>query len=183
VMLALEGGQRDATGGAWALAGGQDLVNAWNCRSNPRHTVWVADPTATISLEAFSASVDEHLHRADGLLGPAHKRLVVALGAERVAITPEAVHLSTGLLHWAQEHDRLDALAGLAVALHRTWLGPEDARRFDTAEALTRALVDDPPETLFVAVDEEHPRARALDAARCDWARVVAGTCGSARQK
>jgi len=177
VLLALEGGQREATGGAWALAGGQDLVNAWNCRSTPRYTVWVAEPTATISLQAFTRAVDEHLHRADGLLGPASRRLVVSLGAERVAITPDAVHLSTGLLAWAQEHDRIDALAGLAVALHRTWQGPEHARRFDTAEALTRALVDDPPDTLFVAVDHEHPTAREHEAARCAWKGVVSGTC------
>lgn len=177
VLLALEGGLRGAAGGAWALAGGQDLTNAWNCRSTPRYTVWVADPRATTTLDAFARQVDDHLHRADGLLGPTSRRLVVALGADRVAITPDAIHLSTGLVAWAAEHDRLDALAGLAVALHRTWLGPEDARRLDTAEAFTRAIVDDPPALLFVAVDEEQLAARADDAQRCAWRELIAGRC------
>lgn len=177
VLMALDGGLRDATGGAWALAGGQDLVNAWNCRSNPRYTVWVADPKATVALEAFAAHVDVHLHRAESLVGPASERLVVALGSEHVHVKDGAVYLSTGLLDWAEKTGRLDALAGLAVALHRTWSGPRGVKRWDTAEALTRALVDDPPETLFVAVDVEHPAARAREADTCEWAGVVEGRC------
>lgn len=183
VLLALDGGQK-AAGGAWALAGGQSLTNAWNCRSNPRFTVWVDDPAATVSLDAFARHVDDHLHRAEGLLaGPAHARLVVALGSEHVAVREGVVHLSSGLIAWAKAEDRLDALAALAVALHRTWDGPHGVRRWDTAEALTRALVDDPPETLFVAVDEEHPAAREQDAARCAWSGVVEGRCAPAPER
>lgn len=177
VLLALEGGLTDATGGAWALAGGQDLVNAWNCRSTPRYTVWVADPAATVALETFARELDEHMHRAEGLLGPADKRLVVALGSDPMRVRADAIYLSSGLLDWASQTGRLDALAGLAVALHRTWSGPGGVRRWDTAEALTRALVDAPPETLFVAVDEEQTADRAREAERCAWAGVVAGRC------
>lgn len=182
VLLALDGGLRNATGGAWALAGGQGLSSSWNCRSTPRYTVWLADPLMAVDFAEFEAAVDEHLHRATGLLGPQPRRMVVELGADSMGVSHEGVHISAGLVGWARTEGRLDALAGLAVALHRTWQGPLEARRWDTAEALTRALVDDPPETLFVAVDEEHPAARSDDAVSCPegWRGVVGGRCAPA---
>lgn len=177
VLLALDGGLRASTGGAWAHPGGQGLSTAWNCRSNPRYTVWIADAQATPALDAFEAELADHLHRADSLLGPSPRRLVVAMGADQVRVTDDAVYLSRGQVRWAQQHDRLDALAGLAIALHRTRLAAEGHRGWDTAEALIRALVDDPPATLFVAVDEEHPAARTAEAADCPWRQMVNGTC------
>lgn len=177
VLLAVDGGQPHAAGGTWALAGGQGLVQAWNCRSTPTWTVWVDDPRAAPDLSTFGDQLAEHLRRADGLLGHAPTRLVVTLGARDTGVNDDGVRLSTGLVAWARDADRLDALAGLAVAMHRTFTGPVEGRRWDTAEALTRALVDAPPPTLFVAVDEEHPAARTSDAGRCGWDAIMAGSC------
>ncbi|MFK7929362.1 MAG: hypothetical protein AB8H79_14300 [Myxococcota bacterium] len=177
VLLALDGGQRDSAGGTWALPGGQHLSTAWNCSSTPRYTVWVADPSSAAALADFQAALGEHLHRANGLLGPPARRIVVALGAPGVEATDDVIYLSKGQVEWAQNHGRLDALAALAIALHRTRMAPDGHRRWDVAEALTRALVDDPPAMLFVAADEEHPAERTLDARRCRWRGVVEGRC------
>lgn len=177
VLLALDGGLRGATGGAWALAGGQQMSNAWNCRSTPTYTVWLADPTLAPQLLPFVKNLDEHLNRARGLVGSTTRRIVVGLGAPRLHIDTDGVRLPTALLTWAQQHDRLDAVAGLAVALHRAWLAPPEERRWDTAEALMTALIDDPTDDLFVGVDELDIRTRADEAAQCGWRQRILSNC------
>jgi hypothetical protein len=177
ILLALDGGLVGATGGAWALAGGQDLLNAWNCRSDPRRTIWLADPTFAPQLTSFVAQLDEHLDRANGLVGPAPSRLVVGLGTDAVFVDGDGVRLSNAMLTWARDRDRVDALAALAVALHRAWLAPPDERRWDTAEALLIALVDDPPTELFVSADRDQHERRAFAAQHCGWRGLIVGPC------
>ncbi len=180
ILVALDGGLRGASGGAWALAGGQDLLVAWNCTSDARRTIWLADPTFAPQFAAFTALLDDHVDRADGLIGPASRRLVVGVGTDAVTVDEDGVRLSTGLLRWARETGRLDVLAGLAVGLHRAWLAPEDERRWDTAEAIVRAIVDDPTEDLFLSADRDQPERRAEAARRCGWRGLILGPCPNA---
>jgi hypothetical protein len=181
VLLGLRGSLEQTTGGAWAMAGGQDLVLDWNCRSSPAATVTVADPVSAAILEPFTAQLTEHISRANGLLGrPSRLRTVVSLGDSTSGVTADGVvRLSTGLTEWVQQTGRIDALSALTVALHRVWQKEVDSRRWDTAEALTRALVDDPPSTLFVAVDKAMTAAWEKEAASCPdgWHGVLRGDC------
>jgi len=177
ILLALDGGLHGAVGGAWALAGGQDLLNAWNCRSTPAMTVWLGDPTFTPLLSTFIEQLEEHASRADGLLGKVPRRLVVGLGTDAVEVDADGVRLSAELLRWATREGRLDALAGLAVALHRAWMAPPDERRWDSAEALLHALVDDPPAALFFSADRDQPQERTAVAERCGWRGAILGPC------
>jgi hypothetical protein len=180
VLVALDGGMRGASGGAWALIGGQGLVSGWNCRSTVRSTLWVDDPTAADLRDRFEAELEVHLMRAEQSLGPAHRRLVVGLGTGSLEVTDDAVQLSTGLVAWARQTHRLDALAGLAVALHRVRHAPvPDERTWENAEALTRAIVLNPPDTLFVAVDQAWAMERGERARSCEagWQGLLRGAC------
>jgi hypothetical protein len=181
LMLALSGRFDRATGGAWAMVGGQDLEVDDACRSTPLFTVWVADPEALPVLEGLAGALEEHTRRAEALLGgPPPKRLVVVLGAESAGVSDGVVRLSTGQARWAVESGRPDALAGLAVAVHRVWVSgqPED-RSWDAVEGLTRAIVDDPPDLVFVGLDLGAAEAYGERASACPegWTGVLAGKC------
>jgi hypothetical protein len=179
ILLALDGGLRGSVGGAWAHAGGQDLIDSWNCRSTPEHTIWLGEARFAPHIGAFQRELEEHASRANGLLGATTRRIVVGLATDRVQVNADGVQLSAPLVSWAVENDRLDALAGLAVAMHRTWLAPMEERRWDIAEALVQALVDAPPAELFLTVDDDQAQARLKDADRCGWRGLVAGPCRS----
>ncbi|TVQ86199.1 MAG: hypothetical protein EA397_20420 [Deltaproteobacteria bacterium] len=180
ILLALDGGLRGATGGAWAMVGGQDLYTSWNCKSEPHYTTWIADPTFAPHLETFQKELREIIARADSLIGPSTRRLVVAIGADSTHVDADGVRLSTGFLAWALERGRIDAIAGLAVALQRAWLAPPDERRWDTAEALLHALLDDPPKELLISADPDQRDARTAEASRCGWHGTIVGPCPKA---
>ena len=168
-------------GGLWVVVGGSHLVPEWNCRSTPNYTVWVDDPFATVILDQFVTALDEQVRRGNTLLdGPSGSRLVVVLGATSAGVADGVVRLSTGLIRWSVENERPDALAALAVALHHVWQG--DEKRWDTAEGLARALMDDPPYLTFVAVDDEAAEAWLGQAERCGegWTGVLQGRCDEA---
>lgn len=177
ILLALDGGLRGATGGAWAQVGGQELSKAWNCHSDPAATAWLADPTFAPHFVRFLRELDELSARATGLLGKTPRRLVVALGTDTFKVDTDGVQLSSTFLSWATEAHRLDAAAGLAVALHRAWLAPPDERRWDTAEALLHAILDDPPSELLLSADTEQREARLAEARRCGWTGTILGPC------
>lgn len=183
VLLTLDDPRRSA-GGAWAIVGGTGLSDAWNCRSDTRWTVYTASPHAALVLDDFTSQLDLHLRRADALLnGPSKRRLVVALSADATGILGETIALSTGQVDWARANGRPDVLAGLAVALHRIWVGEADLQRWDTTEAFARALIDDPPETLFVSVDTAHMRTWEHESTVCaeGWDGVLDGDCSPAK--
>jgi hypothetical protein len=168
VLLSLGGPVERHTGGTWAMAGGQGLVVDWSCRSTPRWTVWVEDPLAAPMLDSFAAALDEHVRRADAILGhAAPRRIVVVLGAHHAGIDGGTVHP--------------DALAGLAVAVHRVWLADAAVHSWDAAEGLARALVDDPPDLAFVAIDLKDAEKWAETASSCPegWEGVLQGACGA----
>ena len=68
--------------------------------------------------------------------------MVVALGARSTGVEQGLVQLSMGQVEWAMAQGRPDALAAVAVSLQRVWLGDDDARRWDAAEALARAIME-----------------------------------------
>jgi hypothetical protein len=181
LLVALGGDVGQVTGGMWALAGGQGLVLDWNCRSTPRYTVWVDDPPAAMLLADLARELDVHLARAEAALGgPAARRVVVVLGDGHAAVASDGVHIASGWVEWAQRTGRVDALAGVAVALHRVWESDDaDERRWDVAEALTRLIVDDPPDLTFVAVDLGLVDRRAAEAEACaeGWFGMLRGRC------
>jgi len=180
ILIGLGGRLERSTGGAYALVGGQHLVADWNCRSTPVYTVWVEDPRATPLLDAFATELDEHVRRADAFLGSrSPARMVVALGARSTGVEQGLVQLSMGQVEWAMAQGRPDALAAVAVSLQRVWLGDDDARRWDAAEALARAIMDSPPGMLFVAVDEGAAEAWTGEATTCleGWKGVLSGAC------
>lgn len=180
LLLSLEGSIDQVTGGLWAIAGGRGMVLDWNCRSTPSYTVWVRDARAAPVLDEFAQALELHLARAESTLdAPSKRRAVVVLGAGAADIRDGEVRISPGWVEWAQEQDRVDALAGVAVALHRVWEhGPEE-RRWDTAEALTRAILDEPPDLTFVAVDLGLVSERTADAIGCTegWLGLLSGKC------
>ena len=179
VLMILEGKQHHSSGGIWAMVGGQGLVLDWNCRSTPKYTLWVRDPLAVPLLDSFEQALIEHLKRADGLLGTPHQRIVVHLGAPSLQVNPEVVQLPTSLLRWAAEQERADIGAALAVSLHRVWQAGQPQRRWDTVEAITRAILDNPPEPLFVSVDRWATENRRLRAVQCPtgWKGLLTGNC------
>jgi len=151
ILLLLDGVNNGASGGVWVQIGGQGLSLNWNCHSTPRYTIWVRDPKMTPFLYPFENALKEHLDRARTLLGPQKGRLVIHLGTPAMDVNPQVVQLSSGFLEWAQEQNRPDAAAALAIALQRVWSRPLEARNWDTAEAMARSMMDNPPPTLFVS--------------------------------
>lgn len=153
VLLRLDGGLGSRTGGVWALIGGHDVELDRRCLSTPRWTVWTEDPQSIAFLPAFAASLEEHLYRADALLGRGTRRAVVQLGARDAGIDPDgSVRISTGEVAWALANGRPDVIAGVAVAVHRV-SGRDLPRKWDATEGLARRLMDDPPDLSFVSVD------------------------------
>lgn len=180
LLVAMSGPVERSTGGVWALAGGQGLVDTEACRSTPSLTVWADDPAAEPVVAAFAGEVDQHLRRAEALLGrPPQRRIEVVLGAAAAGVDGATVRLTMGQVRWAIDHERLDALAGLAVAVHHIWEADRDRRRWDTAEGLARAIVDNPPDLAFVSADLRDAERVVGEAERCDkgWPGVIDGTC------
>ena len=104
-------------------------------------------------LPDFAEALEEHLYRADALLGRGSRRAVVELGAVDAGVDADGVvRISTGEVAWAVANDRADVIAGVAVAAHRI-RGRDVPRRWDATEGLARRLVDDPPDLSFVSVD------------------------------
>jgi hypothetical protein len=177
-----------AAGGLWAMVGGNGLQIDGSCQSNPRHTVWWSGDARTpraavwdVGLrDEFLGVVDIYLGRAEALLGPSPTRLVVQLGGEGTEVRPDGVvQLSDGELAWARAAGRPDALAAVAVAVHRVFSAKHVERAAEGAEALTRAILDNPPDLTFVSVDLQQAERRAKTATGCDqgWTGALAGRC------
>lgn len=180
VLLQLEGQLERTTGGTYAMVGGQGLVTDDHCRSTPRYTILVEDRRAAAILGPFGDELAEHLDRADSLVGPSDRRLVVLLGASGTGMEDGVVRLATGQIEWALATGRHDALAAVAVAIDRFWQQDDrDLRRWDAAEGLARALMDAPPDVLFVAVDDRAAASWAGESEACrdGWEGVVDGRC------
>jgi hypothetical protein len=169
-----------ATGGLWAMVGGSGLVVDTACRSTPRYTAWWEGSGSQALLPEFLSALDIYVGRAEKLLGPSSSRLVVRLGSESTEVDHDGVvHLSEGELAWAATTDRPDALAAVAVAIHRVFSAPHADRAAEGAEALTRAMLDDPPDLTFVSVDLQRAEQRKRSVAACPrgWDGVLDGHC------
>lgn len=150
ILLMLDHMESPPSGGAWATVRGQGLLTTWNCHSTSKYTIWVRDPQFTPFLYAFENALREHLNRADAMIGSPQRRLVIHLGAPGMDINPWVVQLSSGFLQWAESIKRPDAAAALAIALQRVWQQSPEDWSWESAEALARAMMDNPPPTLLV---------------------------------
>ena len=150
ILLVLDHKQSPPSGGVWAAVRGQGLFTTWNCHSTARYTIWVRDPQFTPFLYAFENALREHLNRANAMVGAPERRIVIHLGTPGMDINPWVVQLSSGFLKWAESIERPDAAAALAIALQRVWQQSPEDWSWESAEALARAMLDNPPPTLLV---------------------------------
>ena len=150
VLLLLDHTETPPSGGVWASVRGTGLHTTWNCHSTARYTIWVQNPQFTPFLYRFENALREHLNRADAMVGPPQRRIVIHLGTPGMDINPWVVQLSSGFLQWAESIQRPDAAAALAIALQHVWQQSPDDWSWESAEALARAMMDSPPPTLLV---------------------------------
>ncbi len=150
-VVRLSGELDRSTGGVWVAPVGSEAQIRTGCMADDRMVVWAAHPSQRKSVQRFHAlSVEAH-KRAETLLGPTRVPLTVQLGDPQNWVEENTVGLSQQALAWAEKTGRLDWLAALSVALWRNDAKLDPSLRYEQAEALARALVDDAPEDLVVA--------------------------------
>jgi hypothetical protein len=139
LMVELRGTTHAVTGGLWAVIEGQHLDRQDRlCIDTESATAWVADPAFAHHLPAFMANLLDAAARADQRWGRTTRRMGIALGAKTTHIDGQVVELSSADVQAALEHDTLEHLATLAVALHRVW--DNGTREWPVAAAMARSL-------------------------------------------
>ncbi len=179
-VVRLGGELTRSTGGVWVAPVGSEAQIRTGCMADDRMVVWASDPSQRRSVQRFhTLSVQAH-KRAEALLGPTRVPLTVQLGDDESWVQGNTVGLSLQALSWANDAGRLDWLAALAVALWRTDARLEPSLRYEQAEALARALVEDAPEDLVVAENwrEVNQWTRVAEDCESGWrGLLVDGAC------
>jgi hypothetical protein len=179
-VVRLSGELGHSTGGVWVAPVGSEAKIRTGCMADDRMVVWASSPSQRKFVQQFhTLSVEAH-KRAEKLLGPTRVPLTVQLGDAESWVEGNTVGLSERALHWAETSGRLDWLAALAVALWRTDSRLEPSLRYEQAEALARALVEDAPEDLVVAENwrEVNQWTRIAEDCESGWrGLLVDGAC------
>ena len=150
-VVRLTGELARSTGGVWVAPVGSDTTVRRGCMADERMVVWASHAAQRKSVQRFhTLSVEVH-KTAEVLLGPTSVHVTVVLGEPTNWVDGNTVGISRDALRWAEVSGRMDWLATLSVALWRTDARLEPKVRYEQAEALARALVDDAPEDLVVA--------------------------------
>ena len=178
ILISLGTTPTNVTGGTWVIVDGPNLQTNTQCLHSSKATLWTRTPHSSAVMKEILRQLDAHILRSNSLIGkPSKSRYVVVLNSDEAKYEGGALHIPPGLLTWAEHENRLDALAGLAVAMHRVW--QDDNKRWDTAEGLIRALVDNPPDVLFISVDDDDADRWLGEANTCatGWQGILTGDC------
>lgn len=179
-VVRLSGELGKSTGGVWVAPVGSEAQIRTGCMADDRMVVWASNPSQRKSVQEFhTLSVAAH-KKAEVLLGPTRVPLTVQLGDPASWVEGNTVGLSLEALAWAETSGRLDWLAALAVAMWRTDARLEASLRYEQAEALARALVEDAPEDLVVAENwiEVNQWTRVAEDCESGWrGLLVDGAC------
>jgi hypothetical protein len=179
-VVRLGGELGKSTGGVWVAPVGSKAQIRTGCMADDRMVVWASNPSQRRSVQEFhTLSVAAH-KRAEALLGPTRVPLTVQLGDSQSWVESNTVGLSLSAMAWADSTGRLDWLAAVAVALWRTDARLEPSLRYEQAEALARALIDDAPEDLVVAENwrEVNQWTRVAEDCESGWrGLLVDGAC------
>ncbi len=179
-VVRLGGELGQSVGGVWVAPVGSEAQIRTGCMADDRMVVWASNPSQRRSVQEFhTLSVAAH-KRAEALLGPTRVPLTVQLGDPDSWVEGNTVGLSLSALAWADSTGRLDWLAALAVALWRTDSRLEPTLRYEQAEALARALIEDAPEDLVVAENwrEVNQWTRVAEDCESGWrGLLVDGAC------
>jgi len=139
LLVELTGTPQNVTGGLWAVLESSSLYrDDLPCIDTGIATVWSAIPTFTPLVPTFTAALMTASERAETRWGPTTPRLGVALGAEQTRVDGQVVQLSVEDVQAAIDNKQIDALATLAVALHRVW--DNGTREWSVARAMARSL-------------------------------------------
>ena len=144
ILLESRGIRERVTGGLWAVVEGSHLVRSdGGCTDTQHGTIWAAESEFHSAIPDFAMALHAATVRAHNRWGPTTRRMGIALGAEQTQMDGQVIHLSSSDVRQAIQADRLDALANLAVSLHRVW--DNGTRQWNVAAAMARSLDNDPP--------------------------------------